>query len=96
MLTLDGTAAVLATPSGPIEIDAAAVVLATGVRERPRSARLVAGDRPAGVLTTGALQQFAAAHQRVGRRAVVVGAEHVSFSADPHPCTMSAATWRRW
>jgi hypothetical protein len=33
------------------------------------------------VLTTGALQQFAAMRQRVGRRAVVVGAEHVSFSA---------------
>jgi thioredoxin reductase len=81
VLTLDSTAAVLATPSGPVEVDAAAVVLATGVRERPRSARLVPGDRPAGVLTTGALQQFAAARQRVGRRAVVVGAEHVSFSA---------------
>lgn len=64
------------------QLDAAAVVLATGVRERPRSARLVPGDRPAGVLTTGALQQFTSMHhQRVGGRAVVVGAEHVSFSA---------------
>ena len=59
-----------------------AVVLATGTRERPRAARLVPGDRPAGVLTTGALQQFSALHhQPVGRRAVIVGAEHVSFSA---------------
>jgi hypothetical protein len=33
------------------------------------------------VLTTGALQQFSALHQRVGRRALIVGAEHVSFSA---------------
>ncbi|MFM7685957.1 MAG: NAD(P)/FAD-dependent oxidoreductase [Actinomycetota bacterium] len=63
-------------------IDAGAVVLATGVRERPRSARLVPGDRPTGVLTTGALQQFVTLHhQQVGRRAAVVGAEHVSFSA---------------
>jgi thioredoxin reductase len=63
-------------------LDAHAVVLATGVRERPRSARLVPGDRPAGVLTTGALQQLTALqHRRVGNRAVVVGAEHVSFSA---------------
>lgn len=63
-------------------LDAGAVVLATGVRERPRSARLVPGDRPAGVLTTGALQQFVTLHhQPVGKRAVVVGAEHVSFSA---------------
>jgi thioredoxin reductase len=59
-----------------------AVVLATGVRERPRSARLVAGDRPGGVFTTGSVQQLTALHQRrVGSRAVVVGAEHVSFSA---------------
>jgi len=67
---------------GVAEISARAVILATGCRERPRSARLVPGDRPAGVLTTGALQQLA--HLRrapVGREAVVVGAEHVSFSA---------------
>lgn len=81
VLDLDATAAVLATATGPVRVDAAAIVLATGVRERPRSARLVPGDRPAGVLTTGALQQFAVAGQRVGNRAVVVGAEHVSFSA---------------
>lgn len=68
--------------SGPSTIATTAVVLATGVRERPRAARLVPGDRPAGVLTTGALQQFSALHhQQVGHRAVVVGAEHVSFSA---------------
>lgn len=68
--------------TGPAEVHARAVVLATGVRERPRSARLVPGDRPAGVLTTGALQQLTTLHhQRVGTRAVVVGAEHVSFSA---------------
>jgi thioredoxin reductase len=59
-----------------------AVVLATGVRERPRAARLVPGDRPAGVFTTGSIQQLTALHhQQIGRNAVVVGAEHVSFSA---------------
>jgi hypothetical protein len=58
------------------------VLLATGCRERPRAARLVPGARPAGVLTTGALQRLVhGAGQRAGRRAVVVGAEHVSFSA---------------
>ncbi|MEO7372232.1 MAG: FAD-dependent oxidoreductase [Ilumatobacteraceae bacterium] len=63
------------------DIDADAVILATGARERPRTARLVPGDRPGGVLTTGSLQQLAVAGQRVGTRAVIVGAEHVSFSA---------------
>jgi len=67
---------------GPTKVTAGAVVLATGVRERPRAARLVPGDRPSGVYTTGALQQFATLHhRRVGNRAVIVGAEHVSFSA---------------
>ncbi|MDO8361613.1 MAG: FAD-dependent oxidoreductase [Actinomycetota bacterium] len=77
----DGTVATTGA-DGPATVHAGAVLLATGVRERPRAARLVPGDRPAGVLTTGALQQFTTLHhQRVGTRAVVVGAEHVSFSA---------------
>ena len=69
-------------PAGRDEITASAIVLATGCRERPRTARLVPGTRPLGVFTTGALQQFVYLHgQPIGRRAVVVGAEHVSFSA---------------
>jgi thioredoxin reductase len=69
-------------PGGRTELTPAAVVLATGCRERPRSARLVPGSRPAGVITTSTLQQLVyLQHRRVGRRAVVVGAEHVSFSA---------------
>ncbi|MER5972873.1 FAD-dependent oxidoreductase [Streptomyces sp. NPDC002055] len=77
-------------PAGPERLTARAVVLATGARERPRSARLVPGTRPAGVLTTGqALRSLhgelpslhggpwplhGAQRDTVGRRAVVVGA----------------------
>jgi thioredoxin reductase len=72
----------LTGPGGLATVTARAVLLATGCRERPRSARLVPGTRPLGVLTTGALQQLIHLHrQPVGHRAVVVGAEHVSFSA---------------
>ena len=40
------------------------------------------GSRPAGVMTTSTLQQLVHLRgQKVGRRAVIVGAEHVSFSA---------------
>jgi thioredoxin reductase len=69
-------------PEGRTTLRASAVILATGCRERPRAARLVPGSRPEGVLTTGQLQQLVELPgEPVGRRAVVVGAEHVSFSA---------------
>ncbi|MFJ4780012.1 NAD(P)/FAD-dependent oxidoreductase [Streptomyces sp. NPDC088762] len=69
-------------PAGLERITARAVVLATGARERPRSARLVPGSRPAGVLTSGELQQSVHLYgQDVGRRAVVVGAEPVARHA---------------
>lgn len=75
--TLDTTGA-----DGLERIGARAVVLATGARERPRSARLVPGTRPQGVLTTGELQQAVHLYgQPVGSRAVVVGAEPVAYSA---------------
>ncbi|SEG82182.1 Thioredoxin reductase [Actinacidiphila yanglinensis] len=70
------------TPDGLLRVRARAVLLATGARERPRPARLVPGDRPQGVLTTGQLQQLVHGSGRhVGERAVVVGAEPVSWSA---------------
>jgi thioredoxin reductase len=70
------------SPGGLGEIEARAVLLATGIRERPRAARMVPGTRPQGVFTTGSLQRFV--HQEnlpVGKRAVIVGAELVSLSA---------------
>ena len=64
------------------EIEAQAVLLATGIRERPRAARMVPGTRPQGVFTTGSLQRFIhQEHLPVGKRAVIVGAELVSLSA---------------
>ncbi|MQS37545.1 NAD(P)/FAD-dependent oxidoreductase [Streptomyces katsurahamanus] len=70
------------SPEGRYQVEARAVVLATGARERPRSARRIPGDRPAGVYTTGQLQNAVHLHgRRVGKRAVVVGGELVSWSA---------------
>ncbi|MFB7028879.1 MULTISPECIES: FAD-dependent oxidoreductase [unclassified Streptomyces] len=83
------------SPAGLERIGARAVVLATGARERPRSARLIPGTRPAGVLTTGELQRTIArfgarkgyagrkhlGREYVGRRAVVVGGGPVARSA---------------
>ena len=72
----------ITSPRGVRTVTADAVILATGARERPRPARLVAGDRPDGVYTTGQLQNLVHMyHTRVGERAVIVGAELVSWSA---------------
>jgi thioredoxin reductase len=79
----DGSHLVTLTSTDGIEtVRAAAVLLATGCRERPRAARLVPGDRPAGVMTTGELQQRVyLGGERLAGPALVIGAEHVSFSA---------------
>jgi len=62
-----------------------AVILAAGVREANRGNRVIPGDRPAmGILTTGLLQQMVARHVAFPpymKSLVVVGSEHVSFSA---------------
>lgn len=69
------------SPTGRRQIHSPAIVLATGARERPRPARLIAGDRAAGTYTTGQLQNLVHLRQTPGTRAVIVGAELVSWSA---------------
>ena len=77
----EGYALDFTSPDGVGHIKTKSILLATGVRERPRSARLVAGTRPQGVFTTGSLQRFVYEHDLpVGKRAVIVGAERVSLS----------------
>lgn len=70
------------SPQGIREVSAKAVLLATGCRERPRSARLIPGSRPPQIFTTGSLQRWVhGGHRPPGSTAVVIGAEHVSYSA---------------
>jgi thioredoxin reductase len=74
--------ATLTSSAGVDTVAARAVLLATGCRERPRTARVVPGDRPPGVMTTGELQRRVyLGGQDLAGQALVVGAEHVSFSA---------------
>ncbi|HEU0293150.1 MAG TPA: FAD-dependent oxidoreductase [Anaerolineales bacterium] len=69
------------SPDGVGAVEAKSVLLVTGVRERPRSARLVPGYRPQGIFTTGSLQRFVYEHELpVGKHAVIIGAERVSLS----------------
>lgn len=77
-----GGALDIVTPHGPATLQATRVILATGARETPRSARLVSGMRPVGVLNTGALQSMVYLKGMIPfRRPVIVGSELVSFSA---------------
>ncbi len=72
----------IVSPDGPGRLRAMRVLIATGARETPRSARLVSGDRPLGVCNTGALQAMVYLKNRVPfRRPLVVGTELVGFSA---------------
>jgi len=73
---------VVTSPSGVETWEARRIVVATGARERPRSARLLSGDRPIGVVTTGTLQSYVAFHGLMPfRRPVIHGSELVTLSA---------------
>lgn len=78
----DDATLTVASTKGVETIKARRVLLATGVREMSRSARLVSGDRPIGVVTTGALQSYIAFYKLMPfRRPLIVGSELISFSA---------------
>jgi len=73
---------ILSTDAGIESLVAEKIVICTGNRETPRSARLVSGSRPLGVVTTGALQSMLYLKHRLPfRRPLIVGSELVSFSA---------------
>jgi thioredoxin reductase len=70
------------TPTGPMYIEAQRILLATGARELPRAARLISGDRPLGVINTGALQSYLYIERlKPFLRPLIVGSELVAMSA---------------
>ena len=56
----------LTTQKGTAELQAERVVLCTGVRESSRAQRFIGGDRPLGIVSTGALQSMVYL-QEIGR-----------------------------
>ena len=69
-------------PEGVVSLTARRVLLATGTRESPRSVRFTSGERPLGVVNTGALQAYAYLEYLAPfRRPVIVGTELVALSA---------------
>lgn len=80
-LAENGALLVTAGP-GVERLTAERILVTTGAREKPRSARLISGDRPIGVVTTGTLQSYLAFHGLLPfRRPLIVGSELVSLSA---------------
>lgn len=72
----------IVSPQGALQINAKRVLIATGARETPRSARLVGGDRPLGVINTGAFQSYLyLEHLKPFERPLIVGTELVSLSS---------------
>ena len=70
------------TSEGHGEITARRVIYATGVRETPRAARMISGDRCGGILNTGALQSMVyLKNARPFAKPVIIGSELVAFSA---------------
>lgn len=72
----------ITSPQGVETLTARVVLLATGVRETSRAARLIGGEKPGGVMSTGALQGIVHLNgQRPFQRPVILGTELVAFSA---------------
>jgi NADPH-dependent 2,4-dienoyl-CoA reductase/sulfur reductase-like enzyme len=72
----------LTTPLGLHELRATRVIICTGIRETPRAPRLVSGQRPLGISTTGALQSMVYLQNKTPfKNPIILGSELVSFSA---------------
>lgn len=70
----------MSASEGLIEIAARAVVFSTGCRERTRGALMIAGTRPAGVLTAGAAQHFVNIDGYLpGRKIVILGSGDIGL-----------------
>ena len=72
----------LSTPHGLHQLCASRIIICTGIRETPRAPRLISGQRPLGIVTTGALQSMVYLQNKVPfQHPVIIGSELVSFSA---------------
>ena len=69
-----------AAREGSLEIQAKAVILAMGCRERTRGAISIPGERPAGVYTAGVAQSYINLHNKmVGREVVILGSGDIGM-----------------
>lgn len=70
----------LQSPQGIWDIEAQAVILAMGSRERPRGAIQIPGTRPAGVFSAGSAQELVNLQgHKIGNEAVIVGSGDIGL-----------------
>ena len=70
----------LVSPTGLRKVQAGAVVLAMGCRERTRGALAIPGDRPAGVFTAGVAQAYINLYNRmIGKEVVILGSGDIGM-----------------
>ena len=68
------------TERGIFTIDAGAIILAMGCRERPKGALNIAGSRPAGIYTAGTAQKFVNMKGYMpGKRVVILGSGDIGL-----------------
>ncbi|RLF42903.1 MAG: pyridine nucleotide-disulfide oxidoreductase [Thermoplasmata archaeon] len=81
VLEIDGNKKIVAAgPSGIVEIEAKAIVLAMGCRERSRAQILLPGTRPAGVYTAGTAQRLINIEGVMpGKKIVILGSGDVGL-----------------
>ena len=79
-ITADKQVHIVSTSGGYEVLEAKAVVLAIGCRERTRGAIAIPGTRPAGIFTAGAAQRYLNIEgYMVGRRVVILGSGDIGL-----------------
>ena len=79
-LTKEKKIQMINTIDGFVEIEAKAVILAMGCRERTRGAIAIPGDRPAGIFTAGAAQRFINMEgYMVGKKVLILGSGDIGL-----------------
>jgi len=82
VLSLDENRSVsfVSPATGFVRVNAGAVVIACGCRERPKGALNIAGSRPSGIFTAGSAQRFVnIENAKIGNKIVILGSGDIGL-----------------
>jgi hypothetical protein len=78
----EGHAIDVVSPQGLKSYTCRSILLATGCFEISQAARMIPGTRPAGIFTTGTIQEIVnLRHKKPGTCAVIIGSERITLSS---------------